>query len=62
VCRARRAAADRGLQYPLLDPVVRSVVVGAASPEQVRENAARLSTEVPDGLWDELRDRGLVRP
>jgi D-threo-aldose 1-dehydrogenase len=50
------------LQYPLQNPVVRSVVVGAASPEQVRENSARLSTEVPDGLWDELRERGLVRP
>jgi D-threo-aldose 1-dehydrogenase len=48
------------LQYPLLDPVVRSVVVGAATPEQARENSARLSCEVPAALWDELRDRGLV--
>lgn len=48
------------LHHPLRHPSVRCVVVGAASAAQVRENAARLRTPVPDALWTELRERGLV--
>ena len=48
------------LQYPLRDPVVRGVVVGAATRAQVRENVARTSCEVPEALWEELRERRLV--
>lgn len=48
------------LHYPLLDPRVDSVVVGAASAAQVRENVARLEVEVPHALWDDLADCGLV--
>ena len=49
------------LHFPLRDPLVRCVVVGAADSAHVRQNAARLRTEVPDALWDELRRRSLVR-
>lgn len=49
------------LQYPLREPVVRSVVVGAASPAQVRENAARIRVAVPEELWTALVGDGLVR-
>lgn len=49
------------LQYPLREPLVRAVVVGAASPGQVRQNVARVRAPVPDALWAELRDEGLVR-
>ena len=49
------------LRFPLREPSVRGVVVGAATPEQVRENVARVRTPVPDALWDELVDRGLVQ-
>ena len=48
------------LRFPLSDPVVRSVVVGAATPGQVRRNAAALGAEVPDELWQRLRDEHLV--
>lgn len=48
------------LHYPLLDPRVASVVVGADSPDQVRENVARLAVDVPAALWDDLDQRGLV--
>lgn len=48
------------LQYPLLDPVVESVVVGAGTASQVRENLARLDAPVPGELWAELDARGLV--
>ena len=50
------------LQYPLRHPAVRTVVVGAADPGQARTNAARMHAEVPEALWAELQQRGLVRP
>lgn len=48
------------LQFPLRSPSVACVVVGAAGPEQVRENLARLRTPVPPELWTALSDEGLV--
>ncbi|WP_238015490.1 aldo/keto reductase [Dactylosporangium sp. AC04546] len=42
------------------DPAVRSVVVGADSPEQVRRNAALFATPPPGELWPALRERGLL--
>jgi D-threo-aldose 1-dehydrogenase len=48
------------LQYPLRVPAVRSVVVGAASAAQVRENAARMAAPVPGELWRALATAGLV--
>jgi D-threo-aldose 1-dehydrogenase len=48
------------LQYPLREPVVRSVVVGAASPAQVRENVARMHAPIPGALWATLAADGLV--
>jgi D-threo-aldose 1-dehydrogenase len=52
-----RAAA---LQYPLQDAMVRSVVVGGVSPDQVRENAMDLARDIPEQLWERLRAEGLV--
>ena len=45
---------EAALQFPLREPAVRSVVVGAATPEQVRENARRMEVDIPEALWDEL--------
>lgn len=42
------------LQFPLLDPAVRCVVVGAAEPAHVPANLARMRVDVPPGLWDQL--------
>jgi len=53
-----RAAA---LQFPLAHPAVACVVVGARSPAEVEDNVRMLDTELPAGLWDALRERGLVR-
>jgi D-threo-aldose 1-dehydrogenase len=47
---------EAALQFPRREPAVRSVVVGAATAEQVRENARRLEVEIPEALWDELED------
>lgn len=47
-------------QFPLRHAAVSTIVVGAASPDQVRANAALLDASVPDELWSELTDAGLV--
>ena len=48
------------MQYPLREPVVRTVVVGGKNPEQIRQNAERMSTDIPEGLWVSLIDQGLI--
>jgi D-threo-aldose 1-dehydrogenase len=48
------------LQYPLRHPAVASVVVGMRSPQEVEQNVRALTASVPDALWDELRDLGLI--
>ncbi|GGZ06288.1 aldo/keto reductase [Streptomyces nitrosporeus] len=61
VCRRHgvplRAAA---LHYPLGHPAVAGVLVGARSPEEIRDAAALLRTPVPDALWEELRAERLL--
>ena len=49
------------LQFPLEEPAVQAVVVGAGEPGQVRENVARISAAVPHELWERLRAEGLVK-
>lgn len=48
------------LQYPLRHEAVTSVVIGARTAEQIAENVARFTAEVPDALWSDLQDRGLI--
>lgn len=52
-----RAAA---LHYPLGHPAVAGVLVGARSPDEVRDAAVQHRTPVPDALWDDLRAEGLL--
>lgn len=54
-----RAAA---LRFPTFHPAVATVIVGARSPEEVADNVSMFSWDVPDELWDALRDRELIRP
>jgi len=48
------------LQFPLRFRGVESVVVGGSSAQQIRSSVARLSTTLPNGLWDELAAAGLI--
>jgi len=48
------------LQFSARHPAVVSVVVGADTPEQIRQNAERMSEPVPEKLWQVLADRGLL--
>ena len=40
------------LQFPLRHPAVGTVVLGAESAAQVRQNVERFAEVVPDGFWD----------
>jgi D-threo-aldose 1-dehydrogenase len=49
------------LQFPLHHPAVVSAIPGGQSAAQVRGNLDVLRTEVPAGLWEELKAEGLMR-
>ena len=48
------------MQFGLREPAVRSVVVGAGRPDQVRENVARMELAIPEELWETLAAEGLM--
>ncbi|MEV6583780.1 aldo/keto reductase [Streptomyces sp. NPDC051582] len=50
------------LQLPLGHPAVTSVLVGAQSADQIRDNAAMAARPVPAALWADLRGLGLLDP
>jgi D-threo-aldose 1-dehydrogenase len=68
--RARRIASvcarhgtrlvDAAIAFPLRHPAVRTVLVGARSPAEVSVAAAGVARELPEGLWQELRDARLL--
>jgi len=53
--------ATAALQFPLHHPLVASVIPGAFSPEQVRQNVANMRHDIPDALWVELKAEKLIR-
>ena len=48
------------LQFGLAHPAVAATIPGAESPSEVEENVQMAGYPVPDGLWAELRDEGLI--
>ncbi|MFD7441295.1 aldo/keto reductase [Streptomyces sp. NPDC059909] len=53
-----RAAA---LRFPFRHPAVASVLVGVRSADEVEDAARMLAVPVPDALWAELEEEGLVK-
>jgi D-threo-aldose 1-dehydrogenase len=51
---------EAAIAFPLGHPAVVSVCVGARSAEQVRRNARLLGAQIPEDLWHELREQGLL--
>ncbi|WP_322892351.1 MULTISPECIES: aldo/keto reductase [unclassified Yoonia] len=49
------------LQFPLAHPAVKTVIPGAATPDEVRQNVRIFETDVPRGLWSDLKSEGLIR-
>ncbi len=48
------------LQFPLAHPAVASILTGAQSADQLRQNAAWLEHAIPAGLWQALKQDGLL--
>jgi len=48
------------LQYTLREPAVRTVVAGGSTPEQIRQNAERMTVPIPDEMWLTLAAKGLI--
>ncbi|ARJ05265.1 oxidoreductase [Cnuibacter physcomitrellae] len=51
---------DAAVQYALRHPAVASVVLGCRTPDHVRSTVSRAATEIPEEMWRELDDEGLV--
>lgn len=49
------------LQFPLGHPAVKSVIPGASSPDEVRQNVEIFETPIPTALWTDLKSLGLIR-
>ncbi|MFJ7048158.1 aldo/keto reductase [Streptomyces sp. NPDC101112] len=50
------------IAFPFSHPSIINVTLGMRSEEQVRRNVDLYRRRVPEGLWDDLRTRGLIRP
>lgn len=48
------------IQFPLGHPAIVSVLSGARSVAEVEENMAMFRVEIPDELWQELMEEGLL--
>jgi D-threo-aldose 1-dehydrogenase len=63
VCEAHGVPLPQAaMAFPLRHPAVAGVVLGMRSPEEVRLNTEAFDAPVPDGLWSDLRESGLLDP
>jgi len=53
---------EAALRFPMLHPAVVSVIPGGQSVDQVKSNCALLDAAIPDALWLDLKDAGLIHP
>ncbi|RQH00622.1 aldo/keto reductase [Paraburkholderia dinghuensis] len=61
VCRSFGVPlAAAALQFPYAHPAIATVLNGARSAAEVRENVTSFEAAIPAGLWVALRDQGLV--
>ncbi|MEU7906481.1 aldo/keto reductase [Actinoplanes sp. NPDC049118] len=51
---------DAAVRFPLRHPAVVCVLFGARTPQQVDGGAERHAAAIPDGLWAELAEAGLL--
>jgi D-threo-aldose 1-dehydrogenase len=62
VCQAHGVPlAAAAIQFPLGHPKVSSVVIGAVSPAEIRQNFQAMQTPIPAALWSDLQTEGLLR-
>jgi D-threo-aldose 1-dehydrogenase len=58
--RHKVALAAAALQFPLAHSAVVSVIPGARSVEELRQNLSWLRQAIPAALWDDLKGAGLI--
>jgi D-threo-aldose 1-dehydrogenase len=62
VCRVHGVPlAAAAIQFPLGHPKVSSIVIGAVSAQEIRENFELMSQSIPGQLWADLKSEGLLR-
>ena len=49
------------LQFVMGHPVIKSVIPGAMSADEVRANVSLFETSIPAALWSDLKSEGLIR-
>lgn len=49
------------LQFPLGHSAVKSVIPGASTADEVRQNVKIFETPIPVALWSDLKSQGLIR-
>ena len=50
------------VRFPMGHRAISSLVIGCSSPDRIDTNLRYLETQIPRGLWDELKDSGLIAP
>ncbi|MEM7133915.1 MAG: aldo/keto reductase [Chloroflexota bacterium] len=61
ICQAHNVPLQvAALHFPLRNPGVTSMVLGAEEPSHIQQNLALFEIEVPDALWVDLRAAGLI--
>ncbi len=50
------------MQFPLFHPAMAAVIPGALAAREVKENVARIGTNIPSDLWSELKREKLLDP
>lgn len=62
ICTAHNVPlASAALQFPLAHPQVVSVIPGMGSAHHVASSVELMAVDIPDGLWRDLKDLGLIR-
>jgi D-threo-aldose 1-dehydrogenase len=62
VCKRHRVPlATAALQFPLGHPLVASVIPGAITGAQVKQNVEAMRFPIPAALWEELKHEKLIR-
>ena len=63
VCRSHNVELGAAaMQFPLFHPALCSVIPGALSSAEVKQNVARLAAKIPVELWSDLKREKLLDP
>lgn len=70
IARARQIAAicerhgvtlpEAAVRFPLRNPAITAVALGTGTPEHVADGLARYHAEIPESLWEDLHNAGLL--